>query len=712
MNLRRSLCSIALSALSMVLLVSCDKEASNTILGEEPRQEQATLKPGPVIDLSLEAIVGGDNLRALQFDQVTPGVGNVLQPTVPAAGVDVLCIIKSSDPADQPVYRMIHWEKHPTKANRIRLHKHRFQFPNGYATASGKTWYIMGVIGGVWNEASKTLSMSSNAITSIDESESINLDVPAFSKWVEIPTEATGEFIFQEDGRTVVYSEMPFHTQGALEQHRIKSSTSDFDLDITSFRVVSTAFSFEGSFNLSQLPPVDNSALGHKHSGLFPWTPSGASTQKEYVDTNRGVTEYTRKFALPAGSSISVAKGGNANAGNVSTFWVMPTGVEVGKARTNVFVEATASEGKGITPKVVRLPAYGKNHTVVLRSGDLAKLVSVLHRPKLPIEYMAEYNVKGRNDTQVTGVFKNFASTAEFATNHGLEASSRMRWQDAKNHGIAGYHLPTPDEFAGIVPHVQNGGGSYVSLAGQVGTQNKKQVNVSVNGRDAVSDFHMSVDQTNKVCYAIHWTEGNNRMQIAYRYSWVENEDQKPYIGTNLFTEDIYLVGQTGKVIRNKKYYDDKNKRYFWPAFHTPNPETIKWANDLKIEAIYLGPHFLGTVDDIANEAWWNEAERRGDIITRRLSAQGGSISYSYRTGGDPSYDIDRVASGGPHWVTLYPFVISYWLDNKTDVLAKASTTEYLCTLFNLSPYNGLGNVSSMTRPEPVCYSVRLFSDN
>lgn len=570
----------------------------------------------------------------------------------------------------------------------------------------------MGVVGGEWNEQTKKLSLSTNEIKTTNMNEKIELNVPAVSKWVEIPTANSGEFIFQKEGQRVVYTQIPFHSQGALLQHRISENTSEHDMNISGFTVVSTAFSFAGYYDLSNLPPVDNSRLGHKHSSALSWVPEGENAAKEYIETNKTIAEYSHKFTLP--QSISVPAKSRVQSPEVATFWVMPTGQELGKARTNVFIEATIpGEAK---PAVTRLPTYGNNHKALLRSGDLGALTSVIHRPKLAIEYMAEYNVL-RNEVPLpwdnVGDQRVNGSSGKFATNHGLQAGSSLRWPEAKSHGIAGYHLPTRPEWEGVIPFGKNGGKELLYFNK---TSTEKGLTKLVQVGKDTSPIQVGMEISNRdanTVYAIHFIDDaeGNKMRVAYRYRIAENPDMPNMAGK---TVSQVVVRKTGILDVLRDGIDSQN--------HVAEPDTkIENADFLCVDMVYLGAYFLGSLEDIANEAWW-AAQRSADMITRCLPGSGDRYQM-YELFTQEEYPrLNWKTNHKSISLRIRPWVLAYWLDAPAKLSATYETPypgiseeHHTNELFYFSSYATSRTGGRFTQAQSSSgragLSVRLFSD-
>lgn len=616
-------------------LVSCDK---TQWLDREDYQSSTTASTeAPELLLSLESTLGKES-RSLSFDQSNP-----LTPTVSEEGIEVLCIVRSDDPADQPIYRTITWAKDPNVPNRIYLRNYRFRLLPSMQLA-GKRWYVMGLIGGEWDEANKQLRLSTNAISTTEVSSPVSLNVPAISPWVELPTNEI------PDPQVYRYTLVPFQAQGALIHHKIERNDSDHDVTARGFLVVSTAFCFGGHYDLSpsQLPAV-GAPLGHKQQDQLNFVPETPTPNKEYAHTHSSTPEYHHDFAYPQPLVVKANSAGNAS--KVATFWVMPLKPTTAPLRTNIFLRAEIA-GQ-LSPSVHRLPTYGRHHTSAISNGSATPLRSVIVRPKLAIEYMAEYNMK-RNETpqpwDKAGDRRNLESSRQMATSHGLEAGTGATWDAAKSHGIAGHHLPTPEEWRGIIPFGKTNDQRLnlkpAGTAGEApGTQTPTTLPVQVRGEMANVGFQIKNVPEEKTSYAIHFTEDatGNKRRVAYRYRSIPNPAFGHYLGT---------IAQRVEVNYQTQLLGHES------TSGTPT-RSIESVDYLEIQMIYLGPYFLGTIEDIATSNWWDSPDRKQDLVARYLPANGNRYM---------NYLLWRQMINERQRKSLYdailPWTMLYWLDS------------------------------------------------
>lgn len=93
--------------------------------------------------------------------------------------------------------------------------------------------------------------------------------------------------------------------------------------------------------------------------------------------------------------------------------------------------ELSSTEGRAGKIKIASTQGERTIEVAIRQSGRKP-------RPKLPIEYMAHYNV----NRQGTG----------FVNSHEWSAGGYFGYDEAAALQIAGYHLPTPEEMNGVVP--------------------------------------------------------------------------------------------------------------------------------------------------------------------------------------------------------------------------------------------------------------------
>lgn len=170
--------------------------------------------------------------------------------------------------------------------------------------------------------------------------------------------------------------------------------------------------------------------------------------------------------------------------------------------------------------------------------------VTQLARPKMALEYVAEYNI-----STTPGVFTN---------SHDNDKSGYYNWQEARTIPMpAGYHMPNKEELVGIVS-AASASFSFSSLEDRVFSDQEETITVKGNTQTYTADYSQKKGPT-RVSYALRFKGNGNTMLAAYRYEYVGD-----------------YLSEVGKL-----------------------------TTHLKITARYLGSGFTGTVTDIDNEAFW-----------------------------------------------------------------------------------------------------------
>lgn len=189
---------------------------------------------------------------------------------------------------------------------------------------------------------------------------------------------------------------------------------------------------------------------------------------------------------------------------------------------------------------------------------------TVGERPKLPIEYVAEYNIN--------------ATGTGFVTTASNEGSGYFSWSQANDlfsianlftvDGIV-YYLPSQDEWRGIIP--DSAGVTKPILRYTMSTldlNNPELIRVANKVGNYTADY---INTSNKISYGLRFKGEGDQLKSAWRYHYTNNP-----------------VGD---------------------------------GNVLIIKVRYLGPTSSTTVGQIANETWWDTPHE--DEITRIFQATG-----------------------------------------------------------------------------------------
>jgi hypothetical protein len=283
-------------------------------------------------------------------------------------------------------------------------------------------------------------------------------------------------------------------------------------------------------------------------------------------------------------------------------FWQVST--DGGKTWTNVKdangndVKAKGEDGKpgepgkdAATDLSIKESEDGKTITITFNGQTYILPISRIEEvtgPKLPLEYVAEYNVA--------------PDGVSFVTSHANDVSGYFTYNDAINKFASdknfmidgnGYHLPSRTEWIGIVP-------------------------------DISTSFY----------YVERYSDGNNKLLSNIEEEITIAGETKKYqsdyliLGENAGQGKFYDGYGTSYAIRLKS--DDNTLLSAWRYEYKTNPiplanSTAEWPKErskpkvLVITARLLGPDFTGTVDDISKPEFWQSNNKKD--ITRIFSA-------------------------------------------------------------------------------------------
>ena len=237
----------------------------------------------------------------------------------------------------------------------------------------------------------------------------------------------------------------------------------------------------------------------------------------------------------------------------------------------------------------------GKRYTANV-SGTWTEIVN-------PLSYVAEYNVKQAGDDFVTNLTS-------------CTGSGYFTWNNALNINISGYHLPSNQEWFGIVPEAPG----YVRFKATTSYDNITE-NVIVQG-DTITmtgDFRNPKIPT---CYALRY-KGTD-MVSAWKYEYVKNSND-----THLkITSRIVAPSVTINDIANDAYWSTNTGndvvRYFPASGYITNDPT-------GIGDVNVGTHgyFWSSTESSSTNAWCmifsnDNAQSPGDHhkIYRRYSVR------------------------------------------------------------------------------------------
>ena len=187
------------------------------------------------------------------------------------------------------------------------------------------------------------------------------------------------------------------------------------------------------------------------------------------------------------------------------------------------------------------MPSWAQQRKgAVVRKGA-RQSVRAVSRPKMPIEYVAEYNYGATNDNNDNGRY--------------------MSLGESRSRRPKGFHIPTIEEWCGVFP--LNGVLSFQADDEVLG--NYEVVEIAGETYTFESDYQ----RNDRICYALRFKDESNKFLCAYRFKRI-GEFIKDSQKSGVEVRAIYL-GPTFKgsleTISNEAYWKKNQakvvKRYF-----------------------------------------------------------------------------------------------------------------------------------------------------
>ncbi len=571
-------------------------------------EEEKTLK---ALDATVSATTGTNNRHGVIYDQRIP----------------VVCIVRSNQ--NDPITYVDNVEIVKQPNGTYKFAKDRIRLAQGSSLASGKKWYLMVVTQNAFNKNNGELSVkATGAPEDLSSSATRVMDIPSASPWIELPMFPNGQPKWSKDWDAARKAKrLKLYPQGVLcratlrldDAYKAKLGGDNVDLKITQLKVVSTALSFSGKFKFDKnsLPPITQT----EGRPTIAWEPTQtASTAREYRALDADTPEYQKVFNAPNGGSVLQVSGNGSSAtifadSNNPTrvdktnlpqgvqsiiFWAVPV-----KGTTNRHTTLIAERGESTLSNKVLAPShtyiYGKKHTKDATQGSAVYFDAVYYNPYTPLDYMAEYNVKRKNPEQfVPGGTIPQGSSNVFDTEHGVNSYTFLPWWDVEktsmNSGGRHYSNPNSLQWSSIIPFY---GSAAIDMEGGASV-NEANVDVQVGTIEGTTTFSSRIDAQKKVRYALALTglAGGQKYRTAYRYA-MESGEQRVVTTPYLKLQKEVITRNVQR--RTPPYIKDQNTF----ESYSIGTATFQWLV-MRIEAVQLGAGFAGSVDDIANEEFWN----------------------------------------------------------------------------------------------------------
>ena len=522
--------------------------------------------------------------------------------------IPVVCIVRSNQ--NDPITYVDNVEIIRQSNGTYKFAKDRVHLAQGSTLAPGKKWYLMVVTQNAFNKNNGELSVNATgAPEDLSSSATRVMDIPSASPWIELPMFPNGQPKWSKDWDAARKKQkLTLYAQGVLcratlrldNAYKAKLGGDNVDLKITQLKVVSTALSFSGKFKFDKnsLPPLTETS----GRPTLTWVPTQvASTTKEYRALDANTSEYQKVFNNPNGV-LQVSGSGSlatifADSNNPSRvdktnlpqgvqsiiFWAVPVRGATNRHTTLIAETGSSSSAKVLAPSHTYI--YGKKHTKDATQGSAVYFDAVYYNPYTPLDYMAEYNVKRKwPDQFVSGGWIPQGPSNVFDTEHGVNSFTFLTWGEVNQVSLSSggrtYQSPTHAQWSSVIPYE---GKAAINTTGGLAVDNA-DVYAEVGKVKSWTKFSSRVDTEKKVRYALALTDfgGSQKYRTAYRYAMA-------YGAGNSRVSAPYII-------------KDVSRRNF-----SKDPRYSALDNYvLTVQAVQLGAEFVGTVDDIATEDFWN----------------------------------------------------------------------------------------------------------
>ena len=560
------------------------------------------------LDATVSATTGSTNKHAVTYEQKIP----------------VVCIVRSNQ--NDPITYVDNVEIIRQSNGTYKFAKDRIHLAQGSTLVPGKKWYLMVVTQNSFNKNNGELSVNATgAPENLSSSATRKMDIPSASPWIELPTFPNGQPKWSKDWEaTRKAKRLKLYPQGVLcratlrldDAYKAKLGGDNVDLKITQLKVVSTALSFSGKFKFDKasLPDLTQTS----GSPTLTWEPTPeASTSKEYRSLDANTTEYQKVFNASDGvlqvsgsGSLATIFADSNNPTRVDKtnlpegvksiiFWAVPVKGITNRHTTLIAETGSSSSAKVLQPSHTYI--YGKKHTKDAGQGRAVYFDAVYYNPYTPLDYMAEHNmIRQWPDQFHAGGRIPQGPSNVFDTSHGVNSYTFLPWWDVEktsiNSGGRHYMRPNISQWNSIIPFY---GSAAIDMEGGASV-NEANVDVQVGTIEGTTTFSSRIDAQKKVRYALALTglAGGQKYRTAYRYA-MESGEQRVVTTPYLKLQKEVITRNVQR--RTPPYIKDQNTF----ESYSIGTATFQWLV-MRIEAVQLGAGFAGSVDDIANEEFWN----------------------------------------------------------------------------------------------------------
>ena len=622
----RKVLGTCLAVFALMGAQSCNREVAEPSAAEGKTYSEETIyKEGnvemPVSENLVFDAAGENQLKALDATVNTSASAGANSRHAVDYGqkFPVICVIRS-DKADPVTYAELEVTK--KSDGTYKMSQDRVHLAQGSTLAPGKKWYLMVVTKNAFNKNNGELSVNATEDSeNLSSSATHKMDIPSASPWIELPMFPNGQPKWSKDWDAARKKQkLTLYAQGVLcratlrldDAYKAKLGGDNVNLKITQLKVESTALSFSGKFRFDKnsLPPLTETS----GRPTLTWVPTQTpSATKEYRALDANTPEYQKIFNAPNGvlqvsgsGSLATIFTDSNNPTRVDKtnlpqgvqsiiFWAVPVKGATNRHTTLIAETGSSSSAKVLQPSHTYI--YGKKHTKDAAQGSAVYFDAVYYNPYTPLDYMAEYNLARKNPEQfVPGGWIPQGPSNVFDTEHGVNSFTFLTWEEVNQVSLSSggrtYQAPTHAQWSSVIPYE---GEAAINTTGGAKVDNAS-VYAEVGLLKDWTKFSSRVDTKNKIRYALALTDlgGSQKYRTAYRYAMA--------------------YGQGGRTVSTKYIKKETSKRRFSGGDRYNQVSVDNYV--LTIQAVQLGAGFVGTVDDIANEDFWNNMALRKDKRT------------------------------------------------------------------------------------------------
>lgn len=462
-----------------------------------------------------EANQGG--AKAITFDLGTKGSLTAPKFKELTDGTKLLCIVRSSNPAQPINYIQAVWKR---EGNRYYIRQSDATYPFEFTAGQDLgTLYMMVVAGGEWDAATKQLKFS-NRITKIETvggKETATLDVPYFSNWeeLEITSNKSTNFKVRLKGYKTGQAQEPVFTlkpQGMLLRMRVENEMEDPSnagtfrhIKLNKIYIRSTAYAGNGYYNLSEseVRAGVSKTAGVRNEQLLPWTFNDANTLKmtelampggaldlpgdataTVRGSVRGLKDYPNSpwvlvWVKSTGQTVNQISNSNGTFGVRTEIFADAEDVRSNTVYSNTpGVDAQEVAGKIVVPSMKALPAYASRKLAVKNNADATftnggaySLTINLQRMPIGFDRLSEYEVADGGASFTDASYNNVGYFSQEETVNPIPLTQSGKWEYpsfgtlatfmGRTSGVDAYGITTSTTDETIYPKVKTDAGNY-----------------------------------------------------------------------------------------------------------------------------------------------------------------------------------------------------------------------------------------------------------